>query len=100
MSIFKKDPDAVLDFKFDWATSTNGHGFTDWLDTGETIQSHVITAEAGITLDSDVAADANTSVVAWLSGGTAGTTYDVACKIVTTDGRTDERTMSIVVAER
>ena len=100
MSTFPKDPDAVLDFKFDWATSTNGRGFTDWLDTGETIQSYTITAEAGITLDSDVAVDSNTSVVAWLSGGTAGTTYDVACKIVTTAGRTDERTMSIVVAER
>ncbi len=41
-----------------------------------------------------------TTVTPWLSGGTAGTVYSVACKIVTVGGRTDERTIEIQVVER
>ena len=100
MSEYLKDPNAVLDYKFDWATATNGNGFTDYLETGETIASHTITAETGLTLDSDAAADTDTSVIAWVSGGTAGTTYTLACRIVTSLGRTDERTIDIKVEQR
>lgn len=100
MSEFDKDPDAVLDWKFDWKSSTNGRGFTDWLETGETISSHTITAATGLTVDSSALADTNTSVIVWLSGGTAATSYTVACEIVTSAGRTDERTITINVADR
>ena len=86
---FTKDPDAVLDFVFDWSS---------WLATGETISSRTVTVETGITKVSDTSASGK--VTAWLSGGTAGTTYDVACKIVTSASRTDERTMLIRVIER
>ena len=95
MSTFIKDPDAVLDYKFDWAASTNGNGSTDWLASGETISSHTITVDTGITKDSSSLTDTNTSVTVWLSGGTAGTDYNVACKIVTSASRTDERTIRI-----
>lgn len=82
-----KDPDAVLDYPFDWST---------WLD-GDTISSHTITADSGITVDSS---SATTSVVTvWLSGGTAGASYSVACRITTAAGRTDERTIRIEVFE-
>ena len=97
---YTKDPDAVLDYKFDWKSSTNGNGFTDWLASSETISMHTITASAGITVDSSSITDTNTSVTVWLSGGTAATPYTVACKIVTSAGRTDERTITINVAER
>lgn len=40
------------------------------------------------------------AAAAWLSGGTAGTEYDVTCQIVTSSSRTDERTMTIRVEER
>jgi hypothetical protein len=100
MSTFTKDPDAVLDYKFDWKSNSNGRGFTDWLDTSEIISSHTITASTGITVDSSELADTNTSVITWLSGGTADTSYTVACEIVTSAGRTDERTITINVAER
>ncbi len=100
MANFTKDPDAVLDYKFDWKSNTNGRGFKDWLETSETISSQVVTAETGLVLDSSAVADTNTSVVAWVSGGTAGRTYSLACKIVTSAGRTDERTINIQVAER
>ncbi len=100
MPTYTKDPDAVLDYKWDWKSSTNGRGFTDWLTTSETISSITITAEAGITIDSSSITDTNTSATVWLSGGAAGTSYTVACKIVTSAGRTDERSITVSVAQR
>ncbi len=84
-----KDPSAVLDYVFDW---------TEWLATGETITDHTITADTGITADSSTE-DAG-KVTVWLSGGTAGINYKVACLITTSAGRTDERTIWIKVVER
>jgi hypothetical protein len=95
-----KDPDAALDYIFDFAASTNGTGKSDWLASGETIQSAVVAVESGLTKDSDSLTDSDTSVTIWLSGGTDGETYAVACKITTTSGRTDERTVNVFVSER
>ena len=84
-----KDPSAVLDYAFDW---------NEWLATGETITDHTITADTGITVDSSTE-DAG-KVTVWLSGGTAGENYKVACLIETSAGRKDERTIWIKVANR
>lgn len=81
---FIKDPEAVLDYVFDWS---------DWLDTGETISSYTVTVPTGIVKDSD--SQAAGKVTIWLSSGTDGTEYAVECKIVTSAGRTDERTIWI-----
>ena len=89
LKTFIKDPDAELDYAFDWTT---------WLQETETISSYIITVAAGITKDSDTK---NAGIVTvWLSGGTEGETYTVACRITTSMGRTDERTVGIVMAER
>jgi hypothetical protein len=85
-----KDPSAVLDYAFDWKE--------EWLATGETIADHTITADTGITVDSSTESDGKVTV--WLSGGTAGINYKVACLITTSAGRTDERTIWIKVVER
>ena len=85
-----KDPSAVLDYVFDWKE--------EWLATGETIADHTITADTGITVDSSTESDGK--IIVWLSGGTAGINYKVACKITSTAGRTDERTIWIKVVER
>ena len=99
--IFLKDPNAVLDYKFDWKAETNGNGDSDWLASGETIEdTYTVTVGEGITKDSDARTDTNTSITIWLSGGTAGVDYEVACKIITSDSRTDERTIKIQVRER
>ena len=100
METYLKDPQAVLDYKFDWKALTNGSGDSDWLDTGETISSATVTVETGLTKDSDSITDTNTSVTVWLSGGTANSVYTVACRITTSDSRTDERTIRIRVAHR
>ena len=84
-----KDPSAVLDYVFDW---------TGWLATGETITDYTITADTGITVDSPTEDDGKVTV--WLSGGTAGINYKVACLITTAAGRTDERTIWIKVTDR
>ena len=95
-----KDPSAVLDYAFDWKPLTHGvpGATSDWLATGETISSYTVTAETGLTKDSDSQADGVVTV--WLSGGTAGINYKVACLITTSAGRTDERTIWIKVVER
>ena len=84
-----KDPDAVLDYAFDWSA---------WLASEETINSHTVTVDTGLTKDSD--SESSGIVTVWLSGGTAGTSYKVACKIVTNEGRTEERSITIKCTER
>ena len=84
---FVKDPEAVLDYQIDW---------TDWLDS-DTISTSVWTVPAGITKDSDSKTTEVSTI--WLSGGTAGQTYAIECKITTAGSRTDERTIYIEVRE-
>jgi hypothetical protein len=86
---FLKDPDSVLDYAFDWS---------DWLETNETISDYTITVESGIAKDSD--SESGSIVTVWLTGGTAGDKYTVACEIITSLGRTDERSMVIHVKNR
>ena len=83
-----KDPNAVIDYAVDW---------TLWLD-GDTISSSIWTAATGITIDSNTNTITNSTV--WLSGGTAGASYEVTNRVVTAGGRTDDRTILISVAER
>ncbi len=89
LQTFVKDPDAVLDFGFDWSS---------WLATGETISAATWTVPTGLTKTSQSAT--STVATAWISGGTAGTSYELACKVLTSAGRTDERTMKIIVRSR
>jgi len=86
---FRKDPDAVLDYAFDWS---------DWLASGETISVSSWTVDTGLTMDSNSKGDDSTKV--WLSGGTAGATYTVANKITTSDSRTDERSFDVIMEDR
>lgn len=101
-----KDPDAVLDYKVDFAPETNGRigALSDWLQPGETLSSHTVTADSGITVDSSSLTDTDTSVTVWLSGGTVGATsttvYSVVVHVVTSAGREDDRTFRVEMAER
>lgn len=84
-----KDPNAVLDYQWDWSA---------WLPDDDAIASATVTAEAGLTVNSS--SSVNATVTAWLSGGTAGSDYNVTCRIVTADGRTDDRTIKIIVQDQ
>lgn len=92
-----KDPDSIEPFFFVWcADDGTNDGSAD--DTGElqgaVIASYTVTVQSGLTKASDaktavaiggVTYPVNTVVSVWLSGGTAGQDYTVACKIVTNE---------------
>lgn len=88
MKTFVKDPDAVLDYVWDW---------TDWLDQ-DVIQSHTFTLPTDLTKVDDSEADGK--VTLWMSGGVAKKSYIVGCEIVTAGGRTDERSAIFNVRDR
>lgn len=83
-----KDPDAVLDYGWNWSP---------WLD-GDTLTDHTITATAGITVDDS--SRSATAVTVRLSGGTAGEEYEVTCHVETSAGEEDDRTIVIPVRQR
>jgi hypothetical protein len=93
---YKKDPTAVLDYVWNWAAADPG----PWLAPGETITAHVVTADEGITIDSSSLVLGNQSVLAWLSGGSAGAAYVVTCQITTNQNRTDHRSILVKVTNR
>ena len=90
---YRKDPADVLDYGFDWSDDDD-----PYLESGETLSDAVWTVASGITKDSDELGESLTKI--WLSGGTAGTTYTIACKVTTTDGRVCERSFDVIVENR
>jgi len=84
---FVKEPNAVLDYTVDWS---------DWLGS-DTISASSWSADSGITVVSSGHDD--TSATVWLSGGTAGTTYEVVNQITTAGGRVNEATIIILVID-
>lgn len=87
---FTHAPGANLDYGFDW--KSNG-----WLSTGETIETSSWTAP-GLTLTRQQSANGITSV--FVAGGKKGSTYKLTNTITTSDGRTDSRTIHLVVEDR
>ena len=83
-----KDPDASLPYEWDWAA---------WLSDVETITGTVITADPGITVGAP--SQAAGIVTVRVSGGTAGATYRVACRITTSGGNITEWTKKIRVRD-
>ena len=91
MTTFTKDPDAQLDFSVDWS---------DWFTGEEEIASVTWTVETGLT--NVTTSYTGTTATIWLSGGKAGRSYKVACRITTdsSPARTDERTFTVSVENR
>lgn len=79
----------MLDYQFDWAA---------WLPDGDTISAHTVTADSGLAVG--VTSATSTAVTVWLSGGLAQSAYRVTCRIETSAGRIDDRTMIISVREK
>ena len=76
---------AILDYVFD---------FSKTLTNGDSIVSFTVDP-AGLTLVRDVSDGQRITI--WISGGVAGQSYSARCTIVTANGRTDVRTMTIRV---
>ncbi len=99
-SQWHKDPNAVLDYKIDWADGGDNDGTASdpgWLQA-DTISASTWTVPSGITKDSDSFSD--TVTTAWISGGTAGEVYKLVNRIVTAGGRTEDRTITLICRER
>lgn len=89
---FTRDPDAELDYGVDWS---------DWLQDGETISSSEWAVDSGEGLTLDNAAHDDTMTTIWtLPGATVGVTYHLRNRIVTSEGRTDDRTLLIRIVEQ
>lgn len=86
---FVKDPGAKLDYVIDWGAWISG---SDTINTVTTVPA--VGVASGITVTQ--ATKTNTTTTVWVSGGVAGTSYDVTVHIVTTQLREDERTITIV----
>lgn len=75
--------------------------FVDWLNTGDTLASCVVTVTSGITLGTATKAPAisGTDVVFWLTGGTAGQEYYVQVTAETAGGRRKTVDGSILIID-
>lgn len=83
-----KDPDAVLDYQFDWSA---------WLGD-DTLVTVNWTVPDGLTMNSS--SNTATAATVWLAGGTAGSDYTLTCRITTAGGHTDERGETIRCRDR
>lgn len=88
MKHFDKDPDALLDYIWDW---------TDWLENDDIISREFV-VPTGLTLVSSIID--GSLIRAWFQGGTANKSYTVVCRITTNSGRIDDRSALFNVKER
>jgi hypothetical protein len=86
---FVKDPGAKLDYHFDWEA---------WLEQTEVITASEFQVSSGLTVTDQSFLTTNTTV--WLEGGRSGQVYNVTNRITTTEGRIDERSVTIRVRDR
>lgn len=92
MALFKdhkKDPDATLDWIFDW---------NEWLGDFETIVSSSFFVDPGIVITQS--GNTQKTATVWLSGGTEGLVYKITCRVTTSEGRTDDRSFTLRCTNR
>lgn len=87
-NVWKHSPTAKLDYSWPW---------TDWLAAGETITSFTITVPAGVTLTGDI--EAGGVITGWIVAP-VGPKIELVCHIVTSAGREDDRTITLLVGSR
>jgi hypothetical protein len=94
MSVLLKDPEAVLDYTFDWNDG--------YLLVGETIStsSWTVFPASGSHVEVDSDSNTTTTTTVWLSGGVLHHVYAATNQITTSGNRTDERTLTIRVEDR
>ena len=97
-----KDPQAILNYGFDWADGGANDGTssdTGWLQS-DTITASTWTVGGGTSLVIDSDSNDTTTTTVVLSGGTANTTYTVTNHITTAAGYEDERSIQVKAQER
>lgn len=90
MTAYKKDPSATLDYEFDWSA---------WLlGVSDTIAS-VVWVTTG-TLVKVSSSFTSLTATAFISGGTLGENETLTCRITTTGGRIDDRSVTLKIVSR
>lgn len=105
-NVYVQDPQAQLDYVWNWHDPAEGET-VGWLAVGETISSFSILPPVptglvvgNASVGGPAPAQSVGKVTAWLSAGTAGVAYEIACHIVTSAGRIDERTIVLHIADQ
>ena len=87
-----KDPDSTLDYVWDWHC---------WIGDDELASaSFVVEPDNGLSIVSTSIDPETSRALVWLTGGTVEQNYLVTCRITTSGGRTDDRTVFIRVESR
>lgn len=101
--IIVKDPDAILDYLWDW---------TEWLAGNfdlvgsPTVETDVITSFEVFAVGSPAPIEVGTLaqqgglIVAFLAGGDLGQMHQVTCRVHTAGGRTDDRSIWLKIRTR
>lgn len=87
---FKKDPDATLDYTFDWSAYLTAEG--------DSIVSIQWVLSSGLVLVSQVFS--STAPSAFVSGGVLDAAETLTCRITTSGGRIDDRTAVLNITQR
>jgi hypothetical protein len=90
MRTFYKDPDATLDYVWDW---------TDWLGN-DTISSFTITPPNIELVVEGTPTELNGVITAFLTGGVLNKSYKIVCKILTNGGRTEDRSIRLIIKQK
>jgi hypothetical protein len=85
----KKDPDATLDWIFDW---------TLWLGEFEVITDAEFIVDPGLIVN--FTSHTTKTATVWLAGGSESQVYNVTCRITSSDGRIDDRSFTLRCTQR
>ena len=91
MTPFFHDPQAVLDYPFDWSVYL--------AQINDTIQTSQFIVDSGIMVESDAILDPVTTII-WLSAPTKGKRYAVTNRITTVGNREEDWTIYVLGKER
>ena len=89
---YKKDPNATLDYTFDWSSYLT--------PIGDTISTVTWILSNGLTKVSQ--SNTTTTATAFVSGGTVGETATLTCRITTNSipPRVDDRSILLKIVDR
>lgn len=82
-----KDPDEIKDYTFDWSSILGSD--TIALSTWQVVSG------TGLVINSPSATNTSNTTTFWASAGVVGQTYQILNRIVTTGGRTYDRTRKL-----
>lgn len=88
----QKDPEAVKDYTFDWATWL---GAATLNSSGTTVT--VENPATGFTISAPTVASQTVTVRA--TGGDDGDEFDIVCRVLSSTGETDEKTLRLTIRD-